>query len=256
MAQVAFAMQLPALSEEQEKRLFRYGYENCDETCLVKRDGCTLFGGILITPFKSKRVAQSSFTGYLKSWGITTRSYSHWYRQLSLKEYFAEFEGAPRVVGQGLQDLVSATVMRWVCAGMSVVIDRDREVAAKAKEVSDRNKEICDRKARVQWRTDSWTYRVLRGVFNAFNKTKLDRIREQNAMFDADRRSKKVAIFGVEEAARQVIYDHESRLKTDWEYREKIELEQIALQRELSARGVAVFNALHPEKAHKKRRLT
>ena len=74
MAQVAFPMHLPVLSEEQEKRLHRYGYENCEETRLFKRGGCTLFGGILITPFKSKRVAQSSFTGYLKLWGITTLS--------------------------------------------------------------------------------------------------------------------------------------------------------------------------------------
>ncbi len=256
MAQVAFALRLPALSDEQEKRLHRYGYENCDETRILQRDDGVVFGGILITPFKSKRVAQSSFTGYLKSWGIATRSYSQWYRELSLEEYFAEFASAPRVVGHGLRELVSATVNRWICAGMSVVIDRDREVAAKAKVISDRNKEISDRQARVQWRTDRWTYRVLRGVFDVFNKTKLDRIREQNAMFDADQESRKVATFRVEEAARQVIRDHEHRLKTDWEYREKIELDQIAWQRELSARGVAVFNTLHPEQAFKKRRLT
>ena len=129
-------------------------------------------------------------------------------------------------------------------------------MAAKAKVISDRNKVISDRQARVQRRTDRWTYRVLRAVFDVLNQTKLDMIRERNAMFDAERESKKAAIFRVEEEARQVIRDHEHRLKTDWEYREKIELEQIAWQKELSARGVAVFNTLHPEKAFKKRRLT
>ncbi len=107
MAQVAFALRLPALSDEQEKRLHRYGYENCDETRIVQRDDGVVFGGILITPFKSKRVAQSSFTGYLKSWGIATLSYSQWYRELSLEEYFAEFASAPRVVGHGLQEIAS-----------------------------------------------------------------------------------------------------------------------------------------------------
>ena len=253
MAQVAFALRLPALSDEQEKRLHRYGYENCDETRILQRDDGVVFGGILITPFRTKRVAQSAFAGYLKLWGIATIAYSHWYRELSLEEYFAEFESAPQVVGHGLRELVSATVNRWICAGMSVVIDRDREVAAKAKAIRDRDKEISDRQARVQWRTDRWTYRVLRGVFDVFNQTKLELIREQNAMFDAEQESKKANIFRVEEEARQVIRAHEHRLKTDWEYREKTELALIAVQREQSLKAVAIFYSLNPGK---KRRLT
>ena len=253
MAQVAFALRLPALSEEQEKRLRRYGYANCDETRLVHRDDGVVFGGILIRPFKTKRVAQSSLIGYLKSWGITTLSYSQWYRELSLEEYFAEFASVPRVVGHGLRELVSATVNRWICAGMSVVIDRDREVAAKAKAIRDRDKEISDRQARVQWRIDRWTYRVLRGVFDVFNKTKLDMIREQNDIFEAKQAAKKAEIARVEEEARQVIRVHEHRLKTDWKYREKTALELIAVQREQSLKAVAIFYSLNPGK---KRRLT
>ncbi len=251
--QVAFAMQLPLLSEGQENRLRRYGSEKCEETRIVKRDDGVVFGGILITPFKTKRVAQSAFAGYLKLWGIATIAYSHWYRELSLEEYFAEFESAPQVVGHGLRELVSATVNRWICAGMSVVIDRDREVAAKAKVISDKKKEISERRARVQWRTDRWTYRVLRAVFDVFNKTKLDMIREQNDIFDAKQAAKKAEIARVEEEARQVIRVHEHRLKTDWEYREKTELELIAVQREQSLKAVAIFYSLNPGK---KRRLT
>ncbi len=251
--QVAFAMQLPLLSEGQENRLRRYGSEKCEETRIVKRDDGVVFAGILSSPFKTKKVAQSSFIGNLKAWGISPLTHQHWFRELSLDEYFVEFEGVPRVLGCVMQEIVSSTVNSWICAGMSVVIDRDRELAAKAKVISDKNKEISDRQARVQWRTDRWTYRVLRGVFDVFNKTKLDMIREQNALFDAKQAAKKAEIARVEEEARQVIRVHEHRLKTDWEYREKTELELIAVQREQSLKAVAIFYSLNPGK---KRRLT
>ena len=247
--QVAFAIQLPLLSEEQEKGIRRYGSEKCEEIRIVTRDHGVVFAGILISNFKTKRVAQSSFTGYLKSWDISPLTYQRWYREVSLDEYFAEFAGVPRVLGRGLQEVVSSTVMRLICTGMQAVMARDREAAAKAKELS-------ERQARVQWRTERWTYRVLREIFNVFSRTKLELIREQNAMFDAEQESKKAAIFRVEEEARQVIRAHEHRLKTDWQYREKTELELIARQREQSIKAVAIFNTLHPEEAYKKRKLT
>ncbi len=152
--QVAFAMQLPLLSEGQENRLRRYGSEKCEETRIVKRDDGVVFAGILSSPFKTKKVAQSSFIGNLKAWGISPLTHQHWFRELALDEYFVEFEGVPRVLGYVMQEIVSSTVMGWICAGMSVVIDRDRELASKAKVISGRNKEISDRQARVQWRTD------------------------------------------------------------------------------------------------------
>ena len=36
--QVAFAMLLPTLSEEQEKMVYRYGKEHCQEIRIIKRD--------------------------------------------------------------------------------------------------------------------------------------------------------------------------------------------------------------------------
>ena len=55
--QVAFAMQLPVLSEGQEKMVRRYGLEHCQELRIVKRDDGVVVAGILTTPFKSKKVA-------------------------------------------------------------------------------------------------------------------------------------------------------------------------------------------------------
>ncbi len=85
--QVAFAMQLPPLSEEQEGRVRRYGQEHCEEIRIMKRGVSTQVAGILIHPFSNKKVAQTSLGINLKSWKISKPKYIRgWYRELSVDE--------------------------------------------------------------------------------------------------------------------------------------------------------------------------
>ena len=115
---VAFAMQLPLLSEEQEKMARRYGCEQCEEMRIVERGSGAVVAGVLRVPFKTKRAAQSAFCQNLKAWKITHPKYLRdWYRELSFEEYNAEFEGVPRVLGRWLQAVVSSTVARLLQIG-------------------------------------------------------------------------------------------------------------------------------------------
>ncbi len=106
-------MLLPALCEEQEKMVRRYGKEHCQELRIIKRDdGVNVVAGILITPFKTKKVAQTAFGSInLKSWGVTRPKYARdWYRELSLDEYFAELGDDPRVLGRRMHPCVTSRV--------------------------------------------------------------------------------------------------------------------------------------------------
>ena len=87
-------MLLPALWEDQEKMVRRYGKEHCQELRIIKRDdGVNVVAGILITPFKTKKVAQTAFGSVnLKSWGVTRPQHSRdWYREPALAEHFSDF---------------------------------------------------------------------------------------------------------------------------------------------------------------------
>ena len=64
-------MQLPLLSEEQETLVRRYGCEQCEEMRIMERGSGAVVAGVLRVPFKTKKVAQTSFGINLKAWQIT-----------------------------------------------------------------------------------------------------------------------------------------------------------------------------------------
>ncbi len=91
----------------------------------MESGGGSMVAGILSRPFKTKKVAQSSFATNFKTWEITRPKHVNgWYRELSLDEYFAEFEGVPRVLGSLLQAVVSSTVTRLLELGKIAVMVR------------------------------------------------------------------------------------------------------------------------------------
>jgi hypothetical protein len=244
--QVAFAMQLPLISEEQERGLRRYGSEKCEEIRIVKRDDGVVFAGILISAFKSKKVAQCSFATNLKAWQIPPPKYlRNWYRELSKDEYFAEFGEESRVLGRRLQDVVGSTVQRLIDIGMQAVSVRDAAVATKVEAVR-------QRKAQARQNMDRRGLRSLQEIFNVFAHTILERRRETDAMMRADGEARRVAQFQVLEEKRQADLAYTERLKCP-EFRAQLELEKIQREKELSARCVAHFYEMHPEK---KRRVT
>ena len=147
---VAFAMLLPTLWEEQEKMVRRYGSEHCQEIRLIKHDGgVDVVAGILITPFKSKEVAQTALSSInFRSWGITRPKYARdWYRELSLDEYFAEYDEDPRVLGRRMQKCVSSSVMLALRRGLSRACIRAEVTIAKDKVAREKR----ERKSHRPW---------------------------------------------------------------------------------------------------------
>ena len=100
--------------------------------------------GILITPFKSKKVAQTAFGSInFKSWGITRPKYSRdWYRELSLDEYFAEYADDPRVLGRRMQTCVSSSVMLALRRGLAKASIRAEVTIAKDKVAREKREKI------------------------------------------------------------------------------------------------------------------
>ena len=206
---VAFAMLLPALWEEQEKMVRRYGKEHCQELRIIKRDdGVNVVAGILITPFKTKKVAQTAFGSInLKSWGVARPKYSRdWYRELSLDEYFNEFGEEERVLGRRMQTCVTSSVMFALRRGLARSSIRADVTIAKDKVAKEKREKIS--KALVDVDT-----RRVKEIFEVFAASVRNRHREQGAMMRADGQGRRVALFEAKEAKRQAELAYIERLK-------------------------------------------
>jgi hypothetical protein len=135
--QVAFVMQLPLLSEEQEGLVRRYGQEHCEEIRITTPGSTTQVAGILRRPFKNKKVAQTALGINLKAWKITMPKYVRgWYRELSMEQYFAEFKEGPALLGRRLQSVVSGLVSSLIHRGMARAAERAVKAREKVKTIS------------------------------------------------------------------------------------------------------------------------
>ena len=242
--QVAFAMMLPVLSEEQEKMVRRYGCEHCQELRIVKRDDGVVVAGILTSPFKSKRTAQSAFGQNIKAWKITRTKYKRdWYRELSLDEYFAEFAEDPRVLGRQMQECVSSSVMRALQSGVSRASIRAEVTIAKDKVARQKREKIS------QALVDVGTRRV-RGIFEVFAASVRNRHREQSAMRRADGQGWRMAMFDAKEEKRQAELAYIERLKRPV-FKAKVDKERVDKEKELQAANVA-FHAAERDRKRKR----
>jgi hypothetical protein len=253
---VAFAMQLPLLSAQQEERVRHYGAESCDEMRIVERGGGSTVAGILSRPFKTKKVAQSSFATNFKAWEIERPKHVvGWYSELSLDEYFAAFAGVPRVLGRKMEEVVSRTMNRCIDMGYCTAMRRARAAIATA-QIAKEKKEKGERKL-----ADVDT-KLKREVFEVFAATHRNLQREQKAMRDADRDSRWAAMCQVEqekEAVEQEKRAVERKARAEYAelmkcpaFREKVQLARIAEEKKLQAANVAFHNS-EPEK--KRRRI-
>ncbi len=226
-------MQLPLLSEEQEKMVRRYGSEHCNEMRLLERGSCTVVAGVLIQPFKTKRVAQSAFNQNLRAWQITPPRYLRgWYRELSFEEYNSEFEGVPRVLGRQLQRAVSYTVGAWLTVANDAVRARDKEAHAK-KERGERFLRAVDLK-------------LMREMFDVYAPESSIRRRERLDFRRAELESRRAAEFRVVEAKKKAEADYAERLKCP-KFREEVNLARIEEEKRLQAKNVA-YHAVEKEK--------
>ena len=235
--QVAFAMQLPPLSEEQEGRIRRYGQEYCEEIRFVKGGDATVFAGILTTAFSNKKTAQTAFGINLKAWKITRPKYTRdWYRELSLDEYFAEFKGVARVLGRRMQGEVSYTVNKasWMGAYNSEV----RANAVIVKAAAEASAKAASRE-RALHRLAALVNRPQRACFESLVDPIRQRHRERDAMREADYQSHMAAEARRREEKRKAKLEHEDLLRTSWVYREKIQREKIQRERTEQAANVA-----------------
>ena len=232
--------------DEKEKMVYRYGNEHCQELRIVKRDdGVDAVAGILIHPFKSKKVAQTSFGQNVKAWKVTRPKYSQeWYRELSLDEYFSEFGEDTRVLGRRMQKCVSSSVMRALQSGLArasiraeVTLAKDKAAKAKVAKIS---------KALVDVDT-----RRVREIFEVFATSVRNRHREQGAMRTADGRGRRVALFEVKEAKRRAELAHIERLKCPV-FKAQVDKERVDKEKALQAANVA----FHAEERDRKRKRT
>ena len=238
-------MQLPVLSEAQEKRVRRYGSEHCQELRIVKRDGGVVVAGVLITPFKNKKVAQTAFGINLKAWEITRPAYTRaWYRELSFEEYFAEFAKDPRVLGRQLQEVVSSTVTRLLQIGAAAVLVRDEANWVKAKIAREKRDRISQALVDVDTRR-------MREIFEVFAVSVRSRLREQAAMSRADAQTRREAAFQVKEEKRKAELAYIERLKCP-EFKAQVDRERVEKEKALQAANVL----FHAEERDRKRKRT
>ena len=247
MAPVAFAMQLPPMSEAQEGRLRRYGQEHCDEIRLVKSGGATVFAGILTTTFSNKKTAQTAFGVNLKAWGIPKPKYVRdWYRELSLDEYFTEFKGVARVLGSQMQKQVTRTVNKASWMGAHTAIIRANAVIAKAAAVIAKAAAEASAKAAseemARRRLATLVNRPQKACFDAMAEPIRQRRRELDAMRSADYQSRLAADAHERAEKLKARLQHEDLLRTSYKYREQITREKIARERKEQAANVAAFN--------------
>ena len=240
-------MQLPMLSAKQEERVRHYGAESCEEMRIMESGGGSMVAGILSRPFKTKKVAQSSFATNFKTWEIERPKHVvGWYSELSLDEYFAAFAGVPRVLGRKMEEGVSRTMSRCIDMGYCTAMRRARAAIATA-QIAKEKKEKGERKlADVD-------KKLKREVFEVFAATHRNLQREQKAMHNADLDSRWSARFQVEEekkaAERKAKADYAERMKCP-RFREKVDLERIAKEKVEQAKNVA----FHASESERKRR--
>ncbi len=253
---VAFAMQLPLLSAEQEERVRRHSAEHWAEMRIAERGGGSTVAGILRKPFASKKAAQTSFGLNFKAWKIDPPKYMRgWFSELSLDEYFTEFADVPRVLGREMEELVSRAMDRCIDMGYCTAMRRARAAIATA-QIAKEKKEKGERKL-----ADVDT-KLKREVFEVFAATHRNLQREQKAMHDADLDSWWSARYQVEqekEAIEQEKRAAERKARAEYAelmkcpaFREKVDLARIAEEKKLQAANVAFHNS-EPEK--KRRRI-
>ncbi len=221
----------------------RYGKEHCQELRIVKRDdGVDAVAGILIHPFKSKKVAQTSFGQNVKAWKVIRTKYSQdWYRELSLDEYFSEFGEDPRVLGRRMQKCVSSSVMRALQSALARVSIRAEVTLAKDKAAKDKVAKIS------QALVDVDTRRV-REIFEVFAASVRNRHREQTAMSRADWEGRRMALFNVKDEKRQADLAYLERLKCP-EFKAQVDRARVVEEKKLQAANVA----FHAEERKRKR---
>ena len=243
--QVAFAMLLPVLSEDQEKMVRRYGSEHCQELRIVKRDdGVDVVAGILTNPFKSKKVAQTAFGINFRAWKINRPKYMRdCYRELSLDEYFAEFAEDPRVLGRRMQKCVSSSVMLALQRGLSRASIRAEVTIAKDKVAREKRDKIS------QALVDVDTRRV-REIFEIFAVSVRTRHREQTAMSRADGQGRRMAMFDAKEEKRQAELAYIERLECP-EFKAQVDRERVEKEKALQAANVA-FHAGERDRKRKR----
>jgi hypothetical protein len=235
--QVAFAMQLPPLSEEQEGRVRRYGQEYCEEIRFVKGGDATVFAGILTTAFSNKKVAQNAFGINLKAWKITRPKYTRdWYRELSLDEYFAEFKGVAQVLGRRMQEQVSYCIHK--ASWMGAYNSENRAHAVIAKAAAEASAKAASRVWALH-RLAAIVNRPQRAGFEALVEPIRNRHREQDAMREADHQSHMAADARRRVEKQKARLEHEELFRTSWVYREKIQREKIQRERTEQAANVA-----------------
>ncbi len=224
----------------------RYGKEHCQELRIIKRDdGVNVVAGILITPFKTKKVAQTAFGSVnLKSWGVTRPKYSRdWYRELSLDEYFSEFGEDSRVLGRRMQMCVTSSVMLALRRGLSRASIRAEVTIAKDKVARQKREKIS------QALVDVDTRRV-REIFEVFAASVRNRLREQTAMGRADGQGRRMAMFDAKEEKRQAELAYTERLKCP-EFKAQVDRERVEKEKALQAANVA-FHAGEQERKRKR----
>jgi hypothetical protein len=244
---IAFAMQLPPLSEEQESRVRRYGQEYCDEIRLVKGESTTVVAGILMNPFKSKKVAQTAFAINFKAWKITKLpNVRDWYRELSMDEYFTEFKGVARILGKEMQVMVTRAVYRseW-CGAYNA---RSRENRALVKAHTEANAKIAGAKRLAQLLLAIVTRRK-RDCYDPLTEPIKHRHREQDAMRVEDHCSRAAAEARVRGEKRKAQLEHENLLNTSLQYREKFTSEKIKREKAEQVSHVAFFYKNRKRKA-------
>jgi hypothetical protein len=239
-------MLLPTLWEEQEKMVCRYGKEHCQELRIIKRDGgVDVVAGILITPFKTKKVAQTAFGSInLKSWGVTRPKYARdWYRELSLDEYFSEFGDDPRVLGRRMQTCVTSSVMLALRRGLAKASIRAEVTIAKDRVAREKREKIS------QALVDVGTRRV-KEIFEVFATSVRNRHREQGAMMRADGQGRRLALFEANDAKRRAELAYIEHLKCPV-FKAKVDKERVDKEKVLQAANVA-FHAAERDRKRKR----
>jgi hypothetical protein len=237
---IAFAMQLPSLSEEQESRIRRYGQEYCDEIRLVKGESTTVVAGLLMNPFKSKKVAQTAFGVNFKAWKITKLpNVRAWYRELSMDEYFTEFKGVPRILGREMQGMLARALYKSVCCGAyKAHIRETREIVKAHKEATAKIVGV----QRLAWILARIVKQRTRDCYDHLTDPIKQRHREQDMMRVEDRCSRRAAEGRVIWEKQKAQLEHENLLRTSLQYREKFNYEKIKRERAEQASHVDFFN--------------
>jgi hypothetical protein len=230
--QVAFVMQLPPLSGDQEGLVRRYGQEHCEEMRITTQGANTQVSGLLIHPFSNKKVAQTSLGINLKSWKIKMPKYVRgWYRELSMDEYFAEFKEGPSLLGRRMHTLVSGLVSSLIQRGITTATKRVVRAMVKVKKINNNRQRAFQLLAAIVDRRQ-------KQLFDILVEPLRQRRRERDAMYREDADARQIARDEAREQKHKAALEMEALMACPL-YRKRLEQEKVEKEKEQQKRNVA-----------------